>query len=110
MAPSFPASKLGWLSSIAAWVGTMKLALMRVRSTIATKSPGSRPVWNAAVAPASMAGWNMMLSAATWKSGVTIPTTSRSSIASSTITVCAVTSRARWLHSTPLGRPVVPPV
>ena len=88
----------------------MKFAVMRVRSTIATKSAGSHLVRKAAVAPARMVGWNMMLSAATWNSGVTIPTMSRSSIASSTITVCAVTSRARWLHRTPLGRPVVPPV
>ncbi len=62
------------------------------------------------VAPASTAGWNMMLSAATWNIGVTMPTMSRSSIASSTITVWAVIARARWVASTPLGRPVVPPV
>ena len=88
----------------------MKLAVMPCLSAASMKASADQRVMKTVVAPARIAGWNMMLSAATWNSGVTIATTSRSSMASSTITVCAVMSRARWLHSTPFGRPVVPPV
>jgi hypothetical protein len=52
----------------------------------------------------------MMFKAATWNSGVTMATTSFSCIRLSTTTVCAVTALARWLATTPFGRPVVPPV
>ena len=88
----------------------MKPAVMASCSTASMKAVGDQGVMNTLVAPISTAGWNMMLSAATWNSGVTMATTSSGTRRSSTTTVCAVTSRARWLASTPFGCPVVPPV
>jgi hypothetical protein len=88
----------------------MKAALIFSCSTASIQPSADHGVTNTEVAPTRTAGWNMMFSAATWNSGVTMPTTSVSVRRSSTTTVWAVISRARWFIRTPLGRPVVPPV
>jgi hypothetical protein len=68
------ASKPACVTSMFAWVGTMNAAVIDSRSQASTNPSTDHGVTNTQVAPTSTAGWNMMLSAATWNSGVTIAT------------------------------------